>query len=101
VIDNALRHGARTRLDVRVEIHGKAGVVVVEDDGPGIPSDEWDKVVERFFTTRSDGKTSGLGFAIASEVATALGGRIVFDEKREERLFAVGLELPLHGGDAE
>jgi two-component system, OmpR family, sensor histidine kinase TctE len=101
VVDNALRHGARTRLDVRVEIHGRTCAVVVEDDGPGIPRNEWDKVVERFFTTRSDGKTSGLGFAIASEVATALGGRIVFDEKREERLFAVGLELPLYGGDSE
>jgi two-component system sensor histidine kinase TctE len=101
VIDNALRHGARTRLDVRVEARGEMGVVIVEDDGPGIPRDEWDRVIERFFTTRSDGKSSGLGFAIASEVATALGGRIAFSERQEGQMFAVRIELPLCRGEVE
>jgi two-component system sensor histidine kinase TctE len=100
VIDNALRHGARTRLAGRVEAKPDTGVVIVEDDGPGIPREEWDRVVERFFTTRSDGKTSGLGFAIASEVATALGGRVAFSERQEERMFAVRIELPLQKGEA-
>ncbi|MFD1747356.1 sensor histidine kinase [Rhizobium helianthi] len=95
IIDNALRHGAETRLDVRVERDGDHGRIVVEDDGPGIAAEDWASVTERFFSTRSEGPASGLGFAIASEVARALGGRLGFREKTATHPFAVYLELPL------
>ena len=70
-------------------------MIVIEDDGPGIPQADWESVTERFFSTRSQGPASGLGFAIAAEVARALGGRLGFREKTETDLFAVYLELPL------
>lgn len=95
IIDNALRHGAETQLAVRVENCGDFGLIVIEDDGPGIPQADWESVTERFFSTRSQGPASGLGFAIAAEVARALGGRLGFREKTETDLFAVYLELPL------
>lgn len=95
VVDNALRHGARARLDVRVEQQGDKGVVIVEDDGPGIPPAEWHKVTQRFSSSRTEGPASGLGFAIASEVASVLGGRIGFRERTDIVPFAVYLELPL------
>lgn len=97
IIDNALRHGAENRLDVRVENRGDCGRIVVEDDGPGIPSADWDSVTRRFFSTRGEGPASGLGFAIASEVARALGGRLGFREKTGTTPFSIYLELPLTG----
>lgn len=95
VIDNALRHGARSRLDVRVEKREGGARVVVEDDGPGIPASEWENVTQRFFSSRTEGPASGLGFAIAAEVANALGGAIGFQEKSPSSRFAVFLDLPL------
>ncbi|WP_034856904.1 sensor histidine kinase [Sinorhizobium sojae] len=95
VIDNALRHGASSRLEVRVTRDGGWGRVEVSDDGPGIPAEEWGNVTKRFYSTRSDKGASGLGFAIASEVASVLGGRVGFREKAEGRDFCVFLELPL------
>ncbi|MBB4954630.1 two-component system sensor histidine kinase TctE [Agrobacterium vitis] len=96
LIDNALKHGMQARLDVRVARHGDHAVVEVEDDGPGIPPEQWPQVTQRFVSHNKDGKTSGLGFAIASEVATALGGRIGFREKADGAGFTTWLELPLH-----
>ncbi|MCM2293899.1 sensor histidine kinase [Allorhizobium sp. BGMRC 0089] len=95
IIDNALRHGVENRLDVRVERGEGCGRIVVEDDGPGIPPADWESVTQRFFSTRSQGPASGLGFAIASEVARALGGTLGFRQRSATTPFAVCLELPL------
>jgi two-component system, OmpR family, sensor histidine kinase TctE len=110
VIDNALRHGASSRLEVRVTRDGDQGRIEVSDDGPGIPAAEWGNVTKRFYSSRSDkgtsGKgtsdkgTSGLGFAIASEVASVLGGRIGFCERTDDQDFCVFIELPLVREDA-
>lgn len=95
VIDNALRHGASSRLEVRVMRDGDHGRIEVSDDGPGIPPAEWGNVTKRFYSSRSDKGASGLGFAIASEVASVLGGRIGFRERTDEEDFSVFIELPL------
>ena len=52
----------------------------VEDDGPGIPEDEQEKVFEKFFrgadTRESDQRGNGLGLAFAREIARLHGGDI-------------------------
>ena len=48
--------------------------VVVEDNGPGIPSGERDKVFRPFFTTRSRG--TGLGLAIVQKIVLTHQGRV-------------------------
>ncbi|TIQ59510.1 MAG: sensor histidine kinase, partial [Mesorhizobium sp.] len=95
VIDNALRHGASSRLEVRVLRSGDSGVVEVIDDGPGIPEAEWPNVTRRFYSSRAESGASGLGFAIASEVATVLGGRLGLRKRTETEPFCVFIELPL------
>ena len=96
VIDNALRHGARARLDVHVRRREGLGVVEVLDDGPGIKAADWPEAVSRFYSRRPDSEgASGLGFAIASEVASTLGGKLRFRERTDTELFCVAIELPL------
>ncbi|WP_292164437.1 sensor histidine kinase [Mesorhizobium sp.] len=96
VIDNALRHGAVARLEVRVRRREDFGLIEVIDDGPGIRQEDWPNVVSRFYTGSSDTRgASGLGFAIASEVASVLHGRLGFRERTETKPFCVYLELPL------
>jgi len=77
--DNAARHAAgRVRFGLRVE--GPEVVLTVDDDGPGIPADERERVFERFVRlddarSRDEGG-SGLGLAIVAEVVRAHGGSV-------------------------
>jgi two-component system sensor histidine kinase ChvG len=51
----------------------------VEDEGPGIPPDNIERIFERFYTDRpsgSFGKNSGLGLSISRQIVDAHGGRI-------------------------
>ncbi len=72
--DGAVRVVARPRKD-DIEI-------VVEDDGPGIRPDQFERIFERFYTDRADaensafGQNSGLGLAISKQIVDAHKGRI-------------------------
>jgi signal transduction histidine kinase len=48
--------------------------VAVEDNGPGIPAEEQERIFRPFWSR--DGEGTGLGLAIAGELAAALGGQI-------------------------
>ena len=73
----ARRHGAHRRraaTDGCVEI-------VVEDDGPGIRPDQFERIFERFYTDREGGEdtfgqNSGLGLSISRQIVEAHHGRI-------------------------
>ena len=69
-VDNALRYtGHGGHVTVRVLAHN--GVVLsVEDDGPGIPIEERERVFERFYRVLGTGEQgSGLGLPIVREIA--------------------------------
>ena len=54
-------------------------LVVVEDTGPGIPSEALSKVFQRFYSERPEGQfgnNSGLGLAISKQIVEAHGGVI-------------------------
>jgi two-component system, OmpR family, sensor histidine kinase TctE len=97
VIDNALRHGVDQRLEVRVTTANGEAHVEVEDDGPGIPPEQWEQATQRFATSKSDKGSTGLGFAIAQEVAKAHGGSLRF-RTGDAGGFTVVLGLPLLEG---
>lgn len=77
LLDNAVRHAGDR---VRVSLGESDGVVLfaVEDDGPGVPAAERDRVFERFVRLEGsrdrDSGGAGLGLAIVAEVASAHGG---------------------------
>lgn len=76
LVDNALKFG--TRAQVRVYRMHHHAVIEVDDDGPGLPTDELERVFEPFYRTersrsRETGGT-GLGLAIVRTVARAHGG---------------------------
>jgi len=52
-------------------------VVEVEDNGPGLPDGDPDRVFDPFFTTKEPGKGTGLGLAICARLIEGMGGHIV------------------------
>src|SRR6266581_3093712 len=64
---------------VNVEVSRKNGhgLVAVEDDGSGVPSELREKILQPFFTTKTQG--TGLGLAIAARRASDAGGKLEFE----------------------
>jgi len=98
LLDNAARHGESV-IAVTV-VRGPDGAIVrVEDDGPGIPPAERERVFERFVRleerrSRHSGG-AGLGLAIARELALAHGGELaVGDSPLGGARFELRLPLP-------
>jgi len=79
LIDNAIRYNdAGGSVVVRLFDHDGKPVVDVEDDGPGIPDAEHDKVFTRFYRLNRDQSRvgSGLGLAIVRSFAASLNADI-------------------------
>ena len=70
--------GGTIRLAARAV--GDAVEVMVDDDGPGIPPDQREKIFDRFYSERPEGEKfgthSGLGLSISRQIVNAHGGRI-------------------------
>jgi two-component system sensor histidine kinase TctE len=67
----------------------------VEDDGPGIPASERERVLERFYRLPgTSGTGSGLGLAIVREIALAHGARVEMGESHSGRGCSVRLIFP-------
>jgi two-component system sensor histidine kinase BaeS len=76
LLENALKY-ARLAVTVDVTATESHLVVRVDDDGPGIPDEERDRVFERLYTARGTPSRSlgtGIGLAIVHELAGAMGG---------------------------
>jgi two-component system sensor histidine kinase ChvG len=58
--------------------------IAVEDEGPGIPAENLERVFERFYTDRpqeSFGQNSGLGLNISRQIVVAHGGRLYAENR--------------------
>ena len=64
-------------LGVEARREGESAVVVVRDQGPGIPADIRDKIFNLYFTTKTGG--SGIGLAMAYRVVQLHHGSLEFD----------------------
>jgi two-component system, NtrC family, sensor histidine kinase HydH len=64
---------------VKVELSQKdgSGLATVEDDGPGVAVELREKILQPFFTTKTQG--TGLGLAIAARRASDAGGKLEFE----------------------
>jgi two-component system, OmpR family, sensor histidine kinase TctE len=77
LLDNALRYGCDQGGAIRVLVAFEDGLIqlAVEDDGPGVPADQRERVFERFQRGVEDGNDGcGLGLAIVRKIAERHGG---------------------------
>jgi len=86
LLENALRHtpaGTEIRVTTRVDRDGQA-LLVVEDDGPGVPEQLRETLFERFVRGAGDrGGSFGLGLAIVRAVAETHGGSVAVEPTGE------------------
>ncbi len=79
LVDNAARHADRA-VAIAVREAGGDVELIIEDDGPGIPEEQRQRVFERFVrldeARARDAGGSGLGLAIVKEIVTAYGGTV-------------------------
>ena len=75
LVRNALQ-AAASRVVVRTVSHDDRAVVTVEDDGPGLETDQRERAFEPFSSDRESGQGTGLGLTIVRTVAEIHGGEI-------------------------
>jgi two-component system OmpR family sensor kinase len=78
LMQNAISHTpAGTAICARTAVQNGEAVLVVEDEGPGIPAELGDRVFDRFVRGHGDGgRGTGLGLAIVRSVAESHGGSV-------------------------
>lgn len=96
LVDNAVRYGV-VDVEVKTEHIGNFAILRVLDRGPGIPENEFSRVMQPFTrleASRAGGKGSGLGLAIVERAARMHGGNVKL-LAREGGGLEVRVELPV------
>lgn len=98
LIQNARRYGDRVRVILRRD--EEDAVILIEDNGPGIPQGELPQVLRPFY--RGEGSRNrasggiGLGLAITNRIVQSLGGQLLLENRDEGGLRAT-IRLPRMG----
>ncbi len=98
LIENAVKYGKRARVSLAAQPN--AVEIMIDDDGPGIPEDELDRVFEPFYRVEGsrnrDTGGVGLGLAIARTTVAALNGTLTLANRASGGLRAL-IVLPRRG----
>ena len=103
LLDNAARH-RRSRTDVTVGRGDTTVDITVDDDGPGVPEPERNRVFDPFTrldAARTADQGTGLGLAIVAEIVGDLDGKVrLVDSPLGGARFVVSLPSAVVGPDA-
>ena len=96
LVSNAVRYG--DKVVIRAATEGEWVRIEVDDNGPGIPANERENVFRPFYridrARNQDAGNSGLGLAIARDIARSHGGHVTLGESSMGGLRAV-ISLPM------
>lgn len=105
LIENAIRHTHDgTGIIFRLERCGPGAKIVVEDNGPGIPDNERERVLERFYRLERSRTTagSGLGLSLVAAIAELHNAKVeLVDANPGLRVSIVFAEVSLEQPAAE
>ncbi len=98
LVKNAMQarpDGSHIRLSLKRGYNGELNLIV-DDDGPGIPEEAFDKLFTPFYTTKADG--TGLGLATVKKLIELHGGRVAAQNRPEGGARFV-IEIPDQKGE--
>lgn len=82
LLDNAAKHAAASTVELRAVVRREGVLLRCEDDGPGVPASERERVFQRGRRGEAaKGKGKGLGLAVAARLAHDQGGAMWVDER--------------------
>jgi len=94
LVDNAIRYGGRgAEVTLRIREEQGAVAIVVDDNGPGIPAADRERVFERFVRATEGGDGCGLGLAIVREIIERHHGTVTLGDAEPHGL-RVTIRLP-------
>ncbi len=64
------------RIVIETRVEHDAAVVMITDNGPGVPDSLQQRVFDPFFTTKPRGHGTGLGLSISTDIARRHGGSL-------------------------
>jgi two-component system phosphate regulon sensor histidine kinase PhoR len=101
LLDNAVKYGGQTPVELELTTKRSSVDVAVRDHGPGIPSDSLRRVFERFYRGPHANPTrgSGIGLSLVKNIAQAHGGR-AWAKNAAGGGAVVGFSIPIAGGRA-
>ncbi|MFA7474506.1 MAG: ATP-binding protein [Castellaniella sp.] len=98
LVDNAIRYTPEGgQVDLSVNVSGGKARLRIQDNGPGIPLDERDRVFDPFYRTLgSEQIGSGLGLSIVQTIAHRIGAeiRLDFSDLARQTGLSVTVRLP-------
>jgi signal transduction histidine kinase len=90
LIENAIKYGARARCSLSV--HDRLAEIDIEDDGPGVPAPELNRVFDPFYRREPSRNRQtggiGLGLSVARSIARAHGGDVALQNRPQGGLRA-------------
>jgi PAS domain S-box-containing protein len=94
LMDNALdAMGGNGRLEITARHTDTAVEIRVRDHGPGIAEEARAHLFEPYFSTKDDGKGSGLGLYLSKEILESGGGSLTYETGPEGTTFVAALPL--------
>lgn len=82
----------KPKLTVRTTKHDGLVKIEIQDNGPGIPQEKKDKILQPFFTTKKGTQGTGLGLSITNDIIKAHGGNLDFKSQQgKETTFIIEL----------
>ncbi|MFU8862150.1 MAG: sensor histidine kinase [Cyclonatronaceae bacterium] len=99
VAENGTPSDYNPRLTVRTRKSSGRIIIEIEDNGPGIPDNIRDKIMQPFFTTKKGTQGTGLGLSITNDIVMAHGGTIqVESDLTTGSVFRVSLPAAMKAG---
>jgi len=85
------------KLTVRTKSKANTITIEIEDNGPGIPDEIRDKILQPFFTTKKGTQGTGLGLSITNDIIKAHGGSLDINSMPGQTVFAIKLNSVIFG----
>lgn len=77
------------KLTVRTIKKDHTVTIEIQDNGPGIPEEVRDKILQPFFTTKKGTQGTGLGLSITNDIVNAHGGQIIIESEPGSTCFKI------------
>lgn len=99
---NGAKDDSEVTIEIKEDISANRILVVVRDNGGGVPVEDIERLFEPFYTTKGPGEGTGLGLSISYGIVTGMGGELSArnHETGTEFTISVPRVVPMHVADS-